>query len=149
MQKESYKLSDLFDGADIVPNSGSYVCPLKDYIPVLKREIKDLQGLISIMEERGDGVYVSAHAIIDVANDLCNDDHRSPAQRFKSMIMSAVDERCIVRDMIGRYPTKIKLTETGENIIENKKSTTEAFDELELSLTEHYIAKLFELSEEN
>ena len=148
MQDKSYKLSDVFDGADVDP-SGFYICPLKDYIPVLKREIKDLQGLISIMEEHGDGVYVSAHAIIDVVNDLCNDDHWSPAQRFKRDIMSAIDERCFVRDMLGRYPEEIKLTETGANIIENKKSTTEAFDELELSLADCYIDKLFELRKEN
>lgn len=148
MCEDRHKLSDLFDGADVDP-SGFYICPLKDYIPVFKREIKDLQGLISIMEEHGDGVYVSAHDIIDVANDLCNDDHWSPAQRFKRNIMSAIDERCFVRDMIGRYPTKIKLTETGANIIEHKKSTTEAFDELELSLADRYIDKLFELREES
>lgn len=148
MCKDSYKLSDMFDGADVDP-SGFYICPLKDYIPVFKREIKDLQGLISIIEERGDGVYVPAHDIIDVANELCNDDHRSPAQRFKNIITSAIEERCFARDMSAGTPTRIKLTEKGANIIENKKSTTEAFDELELSLIEHYIDKLFELREEN
>lgn len=147
MQEKSYKLSDLFDGADVIPR-GFYLCPLKDYIPVFKREIKDLQGLVSIIEERGGGVYVPAHDIIDVANELCNDDHRSPAQMFKNIITSAIDERCFARDMSEGTPTRIKLTEKGANIIENKKSTTEAFDELELSLTEGYI-DFFELREEN
>jgi hypothetical protein len=149
MQEKSYKLSDLFDGAYVTTTNGSYVCPLKDCVHVFKREIKDLQGLISIIEEHGDGVYVPAHDIIDIANDLCNDDRWSPAQRFKRTITNAIDEWCFVKDMFGSAPTKIKLTEAGANIIEHKKSTTETFDELEMSLAKCAIGKLAELHEEN
>lgn len=148
MCKDSDKLSDMFDGEDVVPD-GYYVCPLKDYIPIFKREIKDLQGLISIIEERGDGIYVPAYNIVDVADDLCNDSHWSPAQRFKKTIMGAIDALCFAKESHGRIPKKIKLTEAGANIIEHKKSTTETFDELELSLADLYIDKLFELRKEN
>ena len=148
MQEKAYKLADLFDGAYVTPD-GYYVCPFKDYIPVFKREIKDLQELISIIEERGDGIYVPAHDIIDVADGLCTYDSLSPAQRFKKIIMNAINELCFAEESLGRTPKRIKLTEAGANIIEHKKVTTETFDELELSLVDLYIDKLFELREEH
>jgi hypothetical protein len=73
----------------------------------------------------------------------------SPVQRFKEIIKNAIDELCFAEENIGRTQKRIKLTEEGANIIEHKKVTTETFDELELSIADRYIDKLFELREES
>lgn len=137
MRKKAYKLSDLFDG--VSKGKGvSPVCSMKDYVKVLRRQMADLQELIYIVEEHGEGLYISAREVLKEVENVRKSVALSPAQRFQLMVILADNDISSNVYDHKKKAKEVKLTTVGEDIILSNKPTTETVDSLALSMACDY-----------
>lgn len=137
MRKKAYKLSDLFDG---VPKDKEVppVCSMKDYVKVLRRQMADLQELIDIVEEHGDGLYIPAMDVLREVEKVRKNIVLSPAQRFRRMVIHACHITSLDVCSSEKQAKEVKLTTAGEHAISSQKPTTETVDRLALSIACDY-----------